>query len=97
VSTEIIVALVTAAGIVAAGAIPAIVGARRGQATSQEEGASTRAAVETLGAVLSTRIDGVRDELRADVAELREHITDVRAWQAGHDAEHWLTRPRPEQ
>ncbi|MFB7671331.1 hypothetical protein ACFC26_07920 [Kitasatospora purpeofusca] len=46
-------------------------------------------------AALAERIDGVKDELRSDVAELRERVTDVRSWQAAHDLEHMLIRPDP--
>ncbi|MFD8595380.1 hypothetical protein ACFV1L_10300 [Kitasatospora sp. NPDC059646] len=97
-SPETVTAVVGALGIVGGAvvsAIPAVLGLRRARGAAQEEGAATRETVETLGARLGARLDDVRDELRTDVAELREDITDVRAWQAAHDAEHFLIRRNP--
>ncbi|MFI6444706.1 hypothetical protein [Kitasatospora sp. NPDC050543] len=92
-SPEIIVAVIGAVGVLGAATVPALVQFRR---AAEAEGVATRESVAVLGAALVQRIDGVRDELRSDVAELRESVTDVRAWQAGHDAEHMLMRRRPE-
>ncbi|OKI19304.1 hypothetical protein [Streptomyces sp. CB03911] len=92
------IAVISTAGVVAAAAIPALLGLlRRAQGAVEAEGTTTRESVVALGAALAARIDGVKDELRSDVAELREDVVDVRAWQAGHDAEHMLMRRRPEQ
>ena len=91
------IAVIGAAGVVAAAAVPALLGLlRRAQGTMAAEGVATRESVAVLGAALAARIDGVRDELRSDVSALQEDITDVRAWQAGHDAEHMLMWRRPE-
>ncbi|MFI8084356.1 hypothetical protein ACIF6L_26580 [Kitasatospora sp. NPDC086009] len=94
-SPEIIIAAISAAGVVGAATVPAVLGLRRARGAAQEEGAATRESVAVLGAGLAAQLAAVRDELRSDVAELREDVTDVRAWQAGHDAEHLLMR-RPE-
>ncbi|CAM5387788.1 hypothetical protein ACTFBT_01235 [Streptomyces microflavus] len=67
----------------------------------QAQGAETRAAtvdamtcitaqIEAMGSRLDSRIDDVRD----DIDDVREDITRVREWQAGHDAEHIISRPR---
>ncbi|WP_100839046.1 hypothetical protein [Kitasatospora fiedleri] len=100
-SPETVTAVVGAVGVVGGAvvsAIPAALGLRRARGAAQEEGAATRDTVETLGARLEAKVGAVRDELRSDVAELREDVMDVRAWQAGHDAEHMLmARRRPEQ
>ncbi|MFJ9694936.1 hypothetical protein [Kitasatospora sp. NPDC101183] len=95
-SPEIIIATITAGGVVVAATVPALLGLRRARGAAEDEGAATRESVAVLGAALAERIDGVRDELRSDVAELRDHVTDVRAWQAAHDAEHLLIRRHPE-
>ncbi|GAB7187141.1 hypothetical protein ATKI12_6972 [Kitasatospora sp. Ki12] len=96
-SPEIIVAAIGAVGVVAGATVPAVLGLRRAvRGAAEDEGAATRESVAVLGAALAERIDGVRDELRSDVGELREQITDVRAWQAAHDAEHLLIRRHPE-
>jgi hypothetical protein len=99
VSPEVITAAVGSVGVVGAAlvtAIPVLLGIRRARGAAEAEGAATRESVEAGFARLAERISGVRDELRSDVAELREHVTDVRAWQAGHDAEHLLIQRRPE-
>lgn len=95
-SPEIIVAVIGAAGVVGGATVPAVLGLRRARGAAEEEGAATRESVALHMAALAERIDGVRDELRSDVSELREQITDVRAWQAGHDAEHLLYRGHPD-
>ncbi|MFD0276183.1 hypothetical protein ACFVHB_20080 [Kitasatospora sp. NPDC127111] len=91
-SPEIVIAFISAAGVVVAATVPAVLGLRRARGAAEAEGAATRESVSVLGASLAERIDAVRDELRSDVAEIRESVTDVRAWQAGHDAEHLLIR-----
>lgn len=74
------------------GVIPAVLALlRRARGAVEADGATTRDAVTALSAQLGS----VKDELRTDVFELRAHVVDVRAWQAGHDAEHYLqSRPQ---
>lgn len=86
---EIIAALIGAVAVVAAALITILPALRRTRSAVEADGSATRTELGTL-------IFAVKDELRSDVAELREHITDVRAWQAGHDAEHYL-QGRPQQ
>lgn len=59
---------------------------RRTRGAVEADGTATRNALT----VLSTQLTDVKNELRTDVFELRAHVVDVRAWQAGHDAEHYL-------
>lgn len=69
------------------GIIPAVLTVlRRARGAVEADGATTRDALTAL----STQLTDVKDELRTDVFELRAHVVDVRAWQAGHDAEHHL-------
>jgi hypothetical protein len=75
------------------GLVPVVVAfSRRQRGAVEAEGTATRDSLDALGARFDARIDDVRTDLR----EQREHITDVRAWQAGHDAEHYL-QGRPQQ
>jgi methyl-accepting chemotaxis protein len=86
VSPEVIVSLVTAAGVILAaviGAVPAFLSLSRRTAA---EGTATRDALDGIANAINTRIDDVR----TDIEDVREHVTEVRAWQAGHDAEHLL-------
>lgn len=85
-SAEVIVSLVTAASVIGAAvitAVPAFLSLRRRTAA---EGTATREALDGIARALHIRIDDVRD----DIDGVREHVTEVRAWQAGHDAEHLL-------
>lgn len=69
------------------GIIPAVLALlRRTRGAVEADGSATRDAVTAL----SAQLGAVKDELRTDVFELRAHVVDVRAWQAGHDAEHFL-------
>lgn len=96
-------AAILAAAVVAA--LPALLTALRHTRTAvgnventvQAQGAETRAAtvdamacvtaqIEAMGSRLDSRIDDVRD----DLDEVREGLTRVREWQAGHDAEHLI-------
>lgn len=83
---EIIAALIGAAAVISAAWITILPSMRRTRTAVEADGASTRDAVTAL----ASRVDAVKDELRSDVSELRAHVVDVRAWQAGHDAEHLL-------
>lgn len=96
-SVEILVALITAAGIISAAVIPALLSLRRTAGAVASEGESTRDAVaeamESIRVEFNARIDDVRDDIddiREDVSTVRESIARVREWQAGHDAEHLL-------
>jgi hypothetical protein len=81
---EIIAALIGAAAVIAAAWITILPALRR-------DGSATREAV----AALTARVNDIRNEQREDASELREHVTDIRAWQAAHDAEHFLqSRPQ---
>lgn len=101
-------AAILAAAVVAA--LPALLTALRRTRTAvgnvetsvQAQGAETRAAtIDALDAVgtrlqarFDARIDDLRSDLRDDIDDVREDITRVREWQAGHDAEHIISRPR---
>jgi hypothetical protein len=93
-SPELAVAIVGALGVVMAALVTAVVPLvrRATQGAVQAEGTATREAVDAHIVALNTRIDDVRD----DVSGVREGITRVREWQAGHDAEHLIIgQPRP--
>lgn len=83
---EIIAAVIGAAAVIAAALITILPAMRRTRSAVEADGATTRDAVTAL----SAQVNAVKDELRTDVYELRAHVVDVRAWQAGHDAEHLL-------
>lgn len=90
-----LVALVTAAGVILAAVVTALPALRALQRTTagavEEQGAVTREHLAELGAAFHARIDDVRD----DIDGVREDVARVREWQAGHDAEHLLIgRPR---
>ncbi|MFJ6636576.1 hypothetical protein ACIQMR_35210 [Streptomyces sp. NPDC091376] len=103
---EIIVAVIGAVAVIGGAVVTALIPLvrRTTRGAVAEDGEATRAAtvdamdvvltrVEALGERLDSRIDDVRD----DLDEVREGVTRVREWQAGHDAEHLLIgqRPRP--
>lgn len=74
---------------------PAYLAARKSGRTAQTEGTQTREVLAALG----ERIDAAdrarqhdRTEAREDLRHLREDVRDIRAWQAGHDAEHIALR-----
>jgi hypothetical protein len=95
-SPEVLVALITAVGVILAAVIaayPALRALQRHTAGAvEEQGTATREHLAALGNVLNARIDDVRDDLDG----LREGVAHVREWQAGHDAEHLLIgRPDP--
>ncbi len=89
---EILIAVIGALGAIGAaalaGSLPIVL--RRARGAVEAEGAVTRDAVNeavtALGAQLNARIEDVRD----DLDEVRENLSRVREWQAGHDAEHLL-------
>lgn len=89
-SPEVIAAAVGGVAVLGAAviaAVPALLTIlRRTRGAVEAEGTATRDAVTALGAVVTA----LRDELRTDVAGVREDVTRVREWQAGHDAEHLL-------
>ncbi|KUN16520.1 hypothetical protein AQJ23_44820 [Streptomyces antibioticus] len=89
-SPEVLVSLITAASVMGAAliaAIPALLTLqRRTTGAVEAEGSATRTALDAIAEQLNTRINDVRD----DIDDIREHVTEVRAWQAGHDAEHLL-------
>ncbi|WDM16732.1 hypothetical protein J3S85_37845 [Streptomyces lavenduligriseus] len=94
---EILVALITAAGVILAAVVPALLSLRRTAGAVVAEGETTRGAVaEAMAEVrarVDARIDDVRDDIdgvREDVTRVREDVARVREWQAGHDAEHLL-------
>jgi hypothetical protein len=90
VSTEVLVALITAASVIGAAVLTAFPALRALQRHTtgavEEQGTATRDQLAALGRVLNTRIDDVRD----DIDGVREDVSRVREWQAGHDAEHLL-------
>ncbi len=75
---------------------------RRTQAATQtaveNQGAETRTvtldALDSVGSRLEARFNARIDDLRDDIDDVRENVTRVREWQAGHDAEHIISRPR---
>lgn len=89
-SPEVLVALITAVGVILAAVVaayPALRALQRHTAGAvEEQGTATREHLEALGALLNTRIDDVRE----DIDGVREDVARVREWQAGHDAEHLL-------
>lgn len=88
-------ATVGAAGVVGGAlvsAVPAVMGLRRARGAAEAEGTATRDSVDILGARLVERIDAVKDELRSDVAELRQEVAEVRDWQTAHSTAHTLVR-----
>ncbi|MEV4037718.1 hypothetical protein [Streptomyces umbrinus] len=89
-SAEVLVALITAVGVILAAVIaafPALRALQRHTAGAvEEQGTATREHLAALGRLLNTRIDDVRD----DIDGVREDVARVREWQAGHDAEHVL-------
>lgn len=93
---EILVAVITATSVLGAAVIAAVpvllTVMRRTRGAVADEGTATRDALDSLGAVLNSRIADVR----SDVDHVREDVARVREWQAGHDAEHLLLgRHRP--
>ncbi|GAA3018430.1 hypothetical protein [Streptomyces fulvorobeus] len=106
---EIVIAVITAVSVLGAAVVavvPTLMTAHKRTRTAvghveesvQEQGAETRAAtIEALDAVgtrLEARFNARVDDLRDDIDDIREDITRVREWQAGHDAEHIISRPR---
>ncbi|MEU7039831.1 hypothetical protein AB0A77_02080 [Streptomyces varsoviensis] len=97
-SPDVLVAVVAGVATVAAAAvaaIPALLATLRRHAGVVEdaltaEGSATRDRVAELRAHLDARVTEIRDDTRADIADVREQILHVREWQAGHDAEHLL-------
>jgi hypothetical protein len=83
---EIIAALIGAVAVIAAALIAILPALRRTRTAVEADGSATRDVLTSLG----TRVDAVKDELRADVSGLQEHGIEIRAWQAAHDAEHFL-------
>ncbi|MET9126907.1 hypothetical protein [Streptomyces sp. NPDC004528] len=89
-SPEVLVSLVTAAGVILAAvvtAVPALLALQRRMTGAVEaQGTVTRDHLTALGERLNIRINDVRD----DIDGVREDVSRVREWQAGHDAEHLL-------
>jgi hypothetical protein len=92
VSVEIIAALIGAAAVIAGAWITVLPAMRRTRTAVEADGSATRDAVSELGG----RLDALREGQRADASELREHVIEIRSWQAAHDAEHFL-QSRPPQ
>ncbi|MYY03069.1 MULTISPECIES: hypothetical protein [unclassified Streptomyces] len=101
-SPEILVAIITAVSVLGAAvvaALPALRALKRhAQNAVQEDGDATRTAtldaLSTMGTRLEARFNARIDDVRDDIDNVREDITRVREWQAGHDAEHIISRPR---
>ncbi|MGP3750885.1 hypothetical protein [Streptomyces sp. IBSNAI001] len=106
---EIVIAVITAVSLVGAAVVtvlPALLTALRRTRNAvgavedsvQAQGAETRAAtldaLDIVGTRLEARFNARIDDLRDDIDDVREDITRVREWQAGHDAEHIISRPR---
>jgi hypothetical protein len=103
VSPEILVAVIAAVAVIGAAVVaaipPLLAGQRRTRGAVQAQGEETRAvtldALNAVGTRLEARFNARIDDLRDDVDDVREGITRVREWQAGHDAEHMIIgRPR---
>ncbi|WP_097964592.1 hypothetical protein [Streptomyces sp. or20] len=103
---DILVAVIAAAsalGVAMVTALPTLLAVlRRTQAATQtaveNQGAETRTvtldALDSVGSRLEARFNARIDDLRDDIDDVRENVTRVREWQAGHDAEHIISRPR---
>lgn len=87
---EIIVALITAAGVILAAVVPAFLSLRRTAGAVATEGVATREAMADAVAALGSRLDSRINDVRDDIDDVREDVARVREWQAGHDAEHLL-------
>jgi hypothetical protein len=103
-SPEIVIAVITAASVLGAAvvaAVPALLTVlRRTSGAVAAQGEETRAvtldALDAVGTRLEARFNARIDDVRDDIDEVREHLTRVREWQAGHDAEHIIiARPHP--
>lgn len=94
-SPEILVALITAVSVLGAAVVAVLPALRR---TVVAQGTETRAAtldaLDAMGTRLEARFNARVDDVRDDIDQVREDITRVREWQAGHDAEHIISRPR---
>lgn len=94
-SAEVLVSLITAAGVILAAviaAVPAFLSIqRRTTGAVAAEGTATREALDAIATTLNARIDDVRD----DIGDVRDDVARVREWQAGHDAEHLLIGRQP--
>lgn len=94
-SSEVLIAVVTAVSVLGAAVIAAVPGIaalqRRTHGAVEAEGTATRDALDALGRALNIRIDDVR----TDAEHIREDVSHVREWQAAHDAEHMLIGQRP--
>ncbi|MEU3986081.1 hypothetical protein AB0F77_39495 [Streptomyces sp. NPDC026672] len=89
------IALITAASVIGAAviaAVPAFLSLRRRTAA---EGETTRNSVAEALAALGSRFDARIGDVRDDIDGVREDVTRVREWQAGHDAEHLLIGRQP--
>lgn len=64
---------------------------RRTRGAVAADGQVTRDAVVALGA----QVSAVKDELRADVGDLRTDVAGLAAWQSGHDMAHLIRDERP--
>ncbi|MFI0211966.1 hypothetical protein ACH4OV_25260 [Streptomyces diastaticus] len=93
---EIIIAVITAASVLGAAvvaAIPALLTVlKRTRTAVESQGEETRAvtldALDAVGSRLEARFNARIDDVRDDIDDLRENVSRVREWQAGHDAEH---------
>ncbi len=95
-SPDVLVSVITAVAVIVAAviaAVPAFLALqRRTTGAVAQEGTATREALEGIASALNLRINDVRD----DIDGVREDVSRVREWQAGHDAEHLLIgRQRP--
>ncbi|EHM24224.1 hypothetical protein SPW_7318 [Streptomyces sp. W007] len=95
---DVIIAVITAVSVLGAAWLAALPALRRTRTAVVAQGAETRAAtldaLDALGTRLQARFDARLDDVRNDIDDVREDITRVREWQAGHDAEHIISRPR---
>lgn len=92
---ELIVALITATGVVLAAVVPALLSLRRTAGAVASEGETTRDAVAEAVAALGSRLDARINDVRDDIDDVREDVSRIREWQAGHDAEHLLIGRQP--
>jgi hypothetical protein len=89
---EILIAIIGALGAIGAASLAASlpVVLRRARGAVEADGAVTREAVTQAVTALGSRLDSRIDDVRDDLNDVRESVTHVREWQAGHDAEHLL-------
>ncbi|MFI7096423.1 hypothetical protein [Streptomyces lydicus] len=59
-------------------------------AQGEQTRAATIDALDVMGTRLESRFNARVDDIRDDIDGVRESVSKVREWQAGHDAEHLI-------